>query len=221
VREPDAGAVTALIWAGRRVVGAGLVAGSGGNLSARLAGADECVVTSAGAWLDELDGAAFSVVGLDGRRVGGHPDPSSELAVHLAAYRARPDVTAVLHLHPQMSVLLDALGHPIRLITTDHAFYVGTLRTTPWLPPGSRQVADAVAAALADGADVVMLGHHGCVVVADTVEVAVKRAHNLEEAAVATYRALTLGDTATTVPAGYRDALAARKSTAAGTEASH
>ena len=50
--------------------------------------------------------------------------PSTELALHLATYRARPDVNAVVHLHPQSAVLLDALGEPIRLITTDHAFYL-------------------------------------------------------------------------------------------------
>ena len=51
------------------------------------------------------------MVGLDGGVRGGHPRPSSEVPLHLATYRVRPDVNAVVHLHPQTSVLLDALGH--------------------------------------------------------------------------------------------------------------
>ncbi|MGH9183351.1 MAG: class II aldolase/adducin family protein [Acidimicrobiales bacterium] len=187
---------------GRKAVAAGLVIGSGGNLSARRPGADEIVVTASGTWLDELGPDDFSVVGLDGAWRGGHPAPSSETPLHVHSYRARPDVNALVHLHPQLSVLLHALGHPIRLITIDHAYYVRRIATVPYLPSGTVELARAGAAALAH-ADAVVLGHHGCSVVADSVELAHKRAANLEEAALATYRALTLGDTGTVCPPAY------------------
>ncbi len=194
--------VARLIDLGRKAVGRGLVLGSGGNLSARLPGADECVVTASGTWLDELGPDDFSVVALDGTRRGGHPRPSSEVALHLHSYRARSDVNAVVHLHPQLSVLLDALGHRVRLITIDHAYYVRKVATVPYIASGTEELAVAGAAALAD-ADAVILGHHGCSVVGATVEDAHKRAANLEEAATATYRALLLGDTATVCPPAY------------------
>ena len=192
-----------LIGVGRKAVGAGLVIGSGGNLSARLPGADEFLVTASGAWLDELTPEDFSVVAVeDGARRGGHPVPSSETPLHVHSYRARPDVNALIHLHPQLSVLLDALGHRIRLITIDHAYYVRRVATVPYLPSGTVELAEAGAAALAS-ADVVVLGHHGCSIVAESVDMAHKRAANLEEAALATYRALTLGDTTTECPPAY------------------
>ncbi|MBW3574485.1 MAG: class II aldolase/adducin family protein [Actinobacteria bacterium] len=191
-----------LIALGRKAVGRGLVLGSGGNLSARLPGADECVVTASGTWLDELSPDDFSVVALDGAHRAGHPRPSSEVALHLHSYRARSDVNAVIHLHPQLSVLLDALGHRIRLITIDHAYYVRGVATVPYIASGTEELAVAGAAALAD-ADAVILGHHGCSVVGATVEEAHKRAANLEEAATATYRALLLGDTTTVCPPEY------------------
>ncbi len=197
-----------LIRLGHRAVAAGLVIGSGGNLSARPPGADECLVTARGTWLDELTADDFSVVGLDGRVPGGNAAPSSEVQLHVAAYRARPDVNAVVHLHPQASVLLDALGHRVRLITLDHATYVRRVVTVPYLPPGTAELAEAGAKALV-GANVVILGHHGCSVVADSVELAYKRAANLEEAALATYRALLLGDVETTVAPEYFERLAA------------
>ena len=194
--------VDELIRLGSKAVSRGLVLGSGGNLSARLPGGDECVVTASGTWLDELGVDDFSLVALDGARRGGHPTPSSEVALHLQSYRVRPDVNAVIHLHPQLSVLLDALGHHIRLITIDHAYYVRKVATVPYIASGTEELARAGAAALAT-ADAVILGHHGCSVVGPTIEAAHKRAANLEEAAVATYRALTLGDTTTVCPPEY------------------
>lgn len=196
-----------LVRVGRKAVETGMVTGSGGNLSARLPGADECVVTAAGTWLDELTERDFSVVALDGGVRGGHAQPSSEVQLHLRSYRARDDVNAVLHLHPQHSTLLGALGHPIRLITLDHAYYVRRVATVSYLAPGTSELAEAAAAAIAD-ADAVLLAHHGCSVVGDTLETALKRVLNLEEAALATYRALLLGDSQATCPAAYLERVA-------------
>lgn len=181
-----------LIAVGRKVVRAGLVIGSGGNLSARVD--DGCWITGAGTWLDELDRASFSLVRLtDGVVLDGHPEPSTEVLLHLRSYQTRPDANALIHLHPQLSVLLDAMGHRIRLVTTDHAFYVGAIGRVPWSRPGTEELAQAAAAAVANGCNCVVLAHHGCSVLADSVELAHKRVVNLEEAARATYAALLLG----------------------------
>jgi L-fuculose-phosphate aldolase len=219
---PTADLVAQLISVGRKAVAAGLVIGSGGNLSARLPGADECVITCSGSWLDELTTADFSLVGIaDGEVRGGHPRPSSEVPLHLATYRARPDANALIHLHPQTSVLLDALGHPIRLLTIDHAYYVREVRSTPFVQSGTPELAQAGADAMADGCNCVILGHHGCSVIADTVELAHKRAANLEEAARATLTMLQLGDTTTACPPSYLATVRAREAAAAGQPAGH
>lgn len=195
-----------LIVVGRKAVSAGLVIGSGGNLSARLPGADECVVTCSGSWLDELTREDFSVVAIaDGTVRGGHPKPSSEAQLHLATYRVRSDTNAIIHLHPQTSVLLDALGKPIRLLTIDHAYYVREVRSTPFIQSGTPELAQAGADAVADGCNCVILGHHGCSVLGETIELAHKRAANLEEAARATLTMLQLGDTTTACPPEYLD----------------
>ncbi|HST65252.1 MAG TPA: class II aldolase/adducin family protein [Mycobacteriales bacterium] len=209
--EPTALAA-ALVELGRALVGAGLVQASGGNLSAREPGADVIAVTARGSWLDRLQPADFTLVRIaDGAVVGGAPDPSTELALHLECYRARPDANAVVHVHPQTSVLLAALGHPIRAITTDHAAYVGPVRVAPFRHPGTPELATEAAALLADGeCDCVLLSHHGCSVVADSVEMAHRRVLNLEEAARLTHAALLLGDTATACPPAYRDELRGR-----------
>ena len=57
-----------------------------------------------------------------------------------------------------------------------------------------------VAGKLAREHDCIVMGHHGCSALGDSVAMAFRRALNLEEAATTTYRALLLGDTSTTFP---------------------
>jgi len=197
-----------LIAYGRKAVASGLVIGSGGNLSAREPGADAVWVTATGTWLDELVPADFSLVGIeDGEVRDGNAAPSSEVLLHLHSYRVRPDVNALIHLHPQTSVLLDAMGHTISLVTLDHAYYVREVRSTPYIRSGTIDLARAGAEAIRDGCNCVILGHHGCSVVADTIELAYKRVANLEEAARATYAALLLGGPMPVCPAEYLEGL--------------
>jgi L-fuculose-phosphate aldolase len=189
-----------LAHVGYDVVQAGLVCGSGGNLSARIPGEDACWVTASGAWLDRLSRATFVPVQVsDGSpaTIGALPvtsaEPTSELALHLAIYRSRSDINAIVHLHPQTVLLLDALGERIRLTTTDHAFYLRRVVTVPFRMPGTVEIGAMTSAMAADGTDCLVLSQHGCLVLADTVELAHKRARNLEEAARLTYRALVAG----------------------------
>ncbi|GID32612.1 class II aldolase/adducin family protein [Paractinoplanes brasiliensis] len=189
-----------LAFVGFDVVQAGLVAGSGGNLSARIPDEDAIWVTGGGSWMGRLSRATFAAVRIsDGSpaTVGNVPppaiEPTSELALHLALYRARPDVNAVIHLHPQTALLLDALGEHIRIVTTDHAYYLRRVSTVPFRLPGTTELAALTAAMAADGTDCLVLSQHGCVVLGDSIEIAHKRARNLEEAAELTYRALAAG----------------------------
>ncbi|WP_127505329.1 class II aldolase/adducin family protein [Actinoplanes solisilvae] len=189
-----------LAFVGFDVVQAGLVAGSGGNLSARIPDEDAVWITGSGSWLGRLSRTSFTAVRTsDGAPavVGSVPppaiEPTSEIALHLALYRARPDVNAVIHLHPQTALLLDALGEHIRIVTTDHAFYLRRVSTVPFRLPGTTELAALTAAMAADGTDCLVLSQHGCVVMGDSIELAHKRARNLEEAAELTYRALSAG----------------------------
>jgi L-fuculose-phosphate aldolase len=101
-------------------------------------------------------------------------------------------VNAVVHLHPQTAILLDALGESVRLVTSDHAYYVRRVARVPFYPPGSNELAGAAAAAVADGTNCVILAHHGCSALGPDVPMAYRRASNLDEAAQLTYNALLL-----------------------------
>lgn len=202
---PDvADAVNQLIDAGKQVVERGLVLASGGNLSARMPDG-RFVVTASGTWLDRLTSDDFSVIDAGGSVCGGAERPSVEWKLHHHTYAVRPDVSAVVHLHPQHVLLVNMLGHPIRCTTLDHAFYLGTVARVPFRPAGSEEIATLAAEAVSDGANAVVLAHHGCSALGDTVSMALRRAMNLEEAATMTYRLLLAGDTNTDFPSDYRD----------------
>ncbi len=197
--------ITELSSTGADIVARGLALASGGNISARIDD-DTFVVTGSGTWLDRLTPADFSVMTLSGEVVGGSPRPSSEWKLHQRSYLARPDVNAVVHVHPQHAVMLNALGHEVRLLTLDHAYYVRSVGSTPYYPNGSDELADS-AAEQALRHDCIIMGHHGCSALGDSIGMAFRRALNLEEAATTTYRALLLGDTTTTFPAEAFDQL--------------
>lgn len=197
-----------LLAQGHKLVGAGLVVGSGGNLSSRLPGGESFLITPSGYSLAELTPDDLVVVGLDGTVEESPRRPSSEWQMHAEAYRARPDARVVFHLHPPVSTTLHAVGREIRHLTTDHAYYVRDIRSVPFMHSGTLELAQAVAARLAE-TDVVLLKHHGCLLVADSLDLAYQRAMNLEAAAMATYRAVMLGDETTVTPPEYMERILA------------
>ncbi|HQG17005.1 MAG TPA: class II aldolase/adducin family protein [Ornithinibacter sp.] len=192
-----------LLDAGRHLVTRGLVQASGGNLSVRLPGTDHFLVTGSGTWLDRLTTDDLVELTLHGKRVSGAQRPSVEWKLHQRTYAVRPDVQAVIHLHPQHVLLVDMLGAPIRFTTLDHQFYLGSAGRVPFHPAGSQEIADAAADAARDH-DAVVMAHHGCSTLGDTVSMALRRALNLEEAAAMTYRLLMAGDTTTDFPQEWK-----------------
>ncbi|WP_022916606.1 class II aldolase/adducin family protein [Ruania albidiflava] len=190
--------VAELVDTGADAVRRGLVTASGGNLSVRSTDGT-FTVTSSGALLDRLDETLFTVMSLEGEVLAGNRAPSSEWKLHQRIYAARPESVAVLHFHPQHAVLVDALGYPIRMFTLDHRVYVRSVGIVPFFPNGSDELADSASEEAAEH-ECIVLRHHGCCVFGESVQAAYRRALNLEEAALATYRALLLGDTTTTFP---------------------
>lgn len=90
---------TQVVEVSRRLHQNGWVANHDGNVSVRLKG-DRFLITCTAISKRDVDDAALLVVDLDGKVLEGRKRPFSELELHLAAYRARPEVNAVLHAHP-------------------------------------------------------------------------------------------------------------------------
>jgi L-fuculose-phosphate aldolase len=158
----------ALVAGGRRLAARGLVCGSIGNLSVR--DGDRVLVTPTHVPYEAMTEDDLVTVDLGGRRLAGRHDPSRELALHLAIYRARPDAGAVVHAHGPHAVAWSFLGEPLAPDIEESEYYgVGPVRVSAAAPAGSTELGAAAVAALQDSA-AVLLARHGAVSVAADLE---------------------------------------------------
>jgi L-fuculose-phosphate aldolase len=178
----------ALLDAGRRLGARGLIAAGEGNLSVRL-DVDRILVTPTGRRKDELAADDLVVVWL------GHPErehhspsgwpPTSDLAIHVAAYEARPDIGALAHAHLPASMALTLAGElPDPSALPETSILLPRLPFVDFGVPGSADLAGRVAAALTEGpeplATAVLLERHGAIAVAERPQQAVDRLELVE-----------------------------------------
>ena len=137
----------------------GLVAGSSGNVSAREG--ELIHITPAALAYEDMTEADVVSLDLEGGPVAGEREPSSERRVHLAVYAARPDAGALVHTHSTHATAWSFLGEPLDTGTEElEQATVAAVRTAPYAPTGSTEIAAAAVEALGDrGA--VLLGLHG------------------------------------------------------------
>jgi len=97
----------------------GLVTGPGGNVSARLPGRERVLISPTGLSLDLTTPGNIVKVDMLGNRVDpGFPyRPSRETAFHCAIYQARPDVNAIVHVHPPYATAFSYRNGPLPMVT--------------------------------------------------------------------------------------------------------
>ncbi len=178
----------ALVRAGRRLGARGLISAGEGNLSIRLDGS-RILVTPSGRRKDELEPDDLIVVrtdhpGIAARSRSGFT-PTSDLAIHLAVYAARPDIGAVAHAHLPASMALTLAGEiPDPTALPETSLFLPSLPYLSLGVPGSEELAGRIADALAEPPDplpgAVLLERHGAVAVGDGIDQAVDRLELVE-----------------------------------------
>lgn len=118
--------------------------------------------------------------GLDGRPIG-RGKPPSEVALHVAAYRARDDAHAVIHAHPPYATAFSLVGVPIDPIAMPEVVVsLGPrIPLVPLFVPKDPAVNDALEAALS-AADVALLAGNGAIAIGPDLETAYLRMEVLE-----------------------------------------
>ena len=147
----------------------GLLSGCNGNASLRLPTphSDTVCLTRSGADKGRLTAEDCCLVSLaDGATLHGGP-ASTESGMHLAVYRALPDCAAILHTHPRRLLALSLrLGGTMEDFLNLPLFEAGVWRArlgvAPALPPGTPELAQAVAEAARTSPAVWMAGHGLC-----------------------------------------------------------
>lgn len=173
----EAIAVTsALLWQ------RGLVAGTSGNVSVRLPDGT-IVVTPAGRSLRALDPSDLVRTSPDGIPLEGGARATSELPLHLAAYRARPEITCVVHTHPTYCVAWSKTGALFPLDTVGAIESLGPIAFTRYAKAGTQELADICRAAFAAANDTIVMERHGLSCVGTSLENALLRTDLAEQTA--------------------------------------
>ncbi len=171
----------------------GLVAWTGGNISARDPDSGLVVIKPSGVRYEHLRPPDMVVVDLDGRVVEGALKPSSDTASHLYLYRHRPEVGGVVHTHSTYATAFAALGRPIPVYLTAQADeFGGPIPCGGFALVGGEEIGRVALEAMGASC-AVLLKNHGVITVGASAEAAVKAAVMVEDVARTTYLALQLG----------------------------
>jgi L-fuculose-phosphate aldolase len=189
-----------VLAAARDMLALGLSSGTAGNVSGR--NGDLVTITAAG------PADAVVVLDLAGEVVSGDRAPSSERALHLAVYRAYPEIRGVVHAHPVHATMFACARRPIPAAVDEFAIYVGgDVPCAEYAPSGSEALARNASALLRE-VGAVLLASHGLVAVGRSPADALHVAGVVERGAQSIWGAALLGGAAP-VPPEANAALAA------------
>jgi L-fuculose-phosphate aldolase len=186
---------------------------SDGNISARL-DRHRILVTPAGVAKGRLRVQDLLVMDLDARILSAEEGlrPTTELAMHLEAYRQRPDIGAVIHAHPVFATALTVAGLEFPAdILAEVLLTLGEVPVTPYAMPSSNEDAEAIRELIQDH-DGLLLRHHGSLTVGKTVAEALFGLQRIEHAAEVFWCARQLGEVQHLPPAEKERLMAARRS---------
>ena len=176
-----------VVAAGHRLLEAGLVARSWGNVSIRL---DErrCLITPSGRRYSELTEKEVVVYDLLTGAYEGDLKPSSEAGLHARIYRERSDVHAIIHTHQPEASVLAAAHCALAIADKNQRNLLGPfVRCAPYGLPSTKKLIEATSRALAGG-KAVLMANHGAVCVGVDIDDAFAVADALEAACAAHVR---------------------------------
>ena len=184
-----------IVRIGRLIQARGLAIGTSGNVGARLDDG-RLAITPSTMDYDDMTPDDIVIVEADGSPSEGRHRASSELALHIAIFAARPDVRAIVHTHSPFATTWAVARRAVPAVHYVLAVLVApgrdTLRVAEYATFGTEKLARNAVAALG-GDNAVLLANHGAVVVAGTLRSALGRAERVEELAMLAWRAEQIG----------------------------
>jgi L-fuculose-phosphate aldolase len=169
----------------------GLSPGRSGNVSTRWK--DGMLITPTGLAYDEIEPRDIVFVAGDGSVPGKQKSPSSEWRFHLSAYRARPDMHALVHTHSLHATVLASAGKAIPAFHYMVAVAGGTdIPLVPYATFGTEELASYVAQGLEER-NACLMANHGLVAIGETLALALELAAEVEILAEQYTKVLMLG----------------------------
>lgn len=165
----------------RTMAALGLARGSSGNISARVG--NLVLITPTGVPYAFLHPAQVVAMDLEGEALEEWGRPSSEWRLHVAIYRARPEVKAIVHTHSPCATAVASARADLPVVHDEGQTLFGSvLPVARPAQPGTWKLAQAAVEALG-ARNAVLLARHGTVALGPTLRQALALAEKVEEAA--------------------------------------
>ncbi len=140
----------------------GFVAATDGNISVRL-DSNRVMVTPTGFSKGTLQPEDMVVVDMQGKKLSGANNPSSEIAMHLTIYRMRADVGAVVHAHPCTATGFASAGIALdQPLCSEIVVTLGAVPLAPYATTGTLELSESLAPFIPDH-DAILMANHGVV----------------------------------------------------------
>ncbi|MFH1477263.1 MAG: class II aldolase/adducin family protein [Verrucomicrobiota bacterium] len=149
----------------RQVAAHGLVQCGSGNLSWRL-DANRMLIKSSRAWLSEVTRDTIAVCRISDGKPLTDITPSIEIGFHAGILRRRQAMNVVLHFQTPYATAIGCMRLKTipYFVIPEAPYYLGPIAHVPYLPPGSKALANTVTSAMQTH-DIVQLRNHGQVTV--------------------------------------------------------
>jgi L-fuculose-phosphate aldolase len=181
-----------IVEVGRRLYARGYTASNDGNISARL---DEgrLLMTPKSVCKGFMSVEMMCITDLDGRKLAGERDPSSEMQMHLEVYRQRPDIRAVVHAHPPIATGFAVAGIPLtRAVLAEVVTTLGSVPIADYATPSTMELPEAVRKYV-KAHDGMLLANHGALTMGGDLFAAYYKMETIEHFAKISLVARMLG----------------------------
>jgi L-fuculose-phosphate aldolase len=170
----------------------GFIAATDGNISARLDD-HRLLITPTCMCKGMMSEDDLVIVDINGRKLEGRRNVSSEVAMHLLIYRMRPDICGIVHAHPPTATGFAAAGIALdQPLVSEIVLTLGSVPLAPYGCPGTPELSDSLRP-FVPGNDAILMANHGVVAYADDLDRAYMHMETVEHLAKITLVTRTLG----------------------------
>jgi L-fuculose-phosphate aldolase len=156
---------------GRRLYNRGFAAANDGNITVRL-NDRELLCTPTMVSKGFMKPEDICKVDYDGKQLAGSRRRTSEVLLHLAVYKNRPDVNAVVHCHPPHATAFAVAHEPIpKCVLPEVEVFLGEVPIAKYATPGDQRLPNTIVPYVKD-CNTILLANHGTVSWGPTLELA-------------------------------------------------
>ena len=165
---------------GRILLEKGLVARTWGNISARV-DENRFAISPSGLGYEHMGADDVPVFNMADETYTGSRKPSSEKLIHAAAYAIYPDVRFAIHTHQDYATAVGLVGTGDLQLSDEEKEILGPIEVAAYGLPGTKKLGENVSKSLKQGSKVVLMKHHGALILGEDREDTIQKAELLEQ----------------------------------------